>query len=163
MAGKTREPERRSGDTVQQEQAGGAAMTEAVPPVQRAKERFEGHRSATINLPFMTAVFRMPDLHAPTRKDLDSAARGAWSMMPSRKSMLFYGGLAATAVAGVIEWPVAAAIGVASAVASRGAANPAPRREVPAAAEESRMVDTAEASGTKGTVDTSRTKDTRAF
>jgi hypothetical protein len=92
---------------------------------ERAVERrFEGQRTATINLPFMTAVFRVPEVHAPTREDLDAAARGAWSMLPSGKSALFYGGLAATALAGVIEWPVAAAIGIGSALASRGAANP---------------------------------------
>ena len=47
-------------------------------------------------------------------------------MLPSGKALLFYGGLAATAVAGIIEWPVAAAIGVGTALANQGAANPAP-------------------------------------
>jgi hypothetical protein len=52
-------------------------------------------------------------------------------MLPSRKSLLFFGGLAATAVAGVIEWPVAVAIGVGTALASRGEANPEPRGGTP--------------------------------
>jgi hypothetical protein len=88
-----------------------------------------GHRSATLDLPLMRMQFRVPELHAPTRKDLDSVARGAWSMLPSGRSMLLFGGLAATAVAGVIEWPVAVAIGVGSALASRGAAGPEPQRD----------------------------------
>jgi hypothetical protein len=36
-----------------------------------------------------------------------------------------------TAVVGAIEWPVAAAIGVGSALASRGAANPQPGGDTP--------------------------------
>ena len=86
-----------------------------------------GGRTATLNLPFVTAQFRAPDLHVPSRQEVGDAARGAWSMLPSGSSMLFYGGLAATAVVGAIEWPVAAAIGVGSALASRGAANPLPQ------------------------------------
>jgi hypothetical protein len=70
----------------------------------------------------------------PSRKELGDAARGARSMLPSRSSMLFYGGLAATAVVGAIEWPVAAAIGVGSALASRGVANPLPQQEETAGA-----------------------------
>jgi hypothetical protein len=102
-------------------------LTEDVKPSSPAEGRFEGHRSATVNLPFVTAQFRVPDVHAPSRGDLGAAARGARSMLPSTKSMLFFGGLAATAVVGAIEWPVAAAIGVGTALASRGAADPQPR------------------------------------
>jgi hypothetical protein len=94
--------------------------------------RAEAPRSATVDLPFVTAQFRAPDLHVPTRDEIGSAARGAWSMMPSRSSMLFYGGLAVTAVIGAIEWPVATAIGVGTALASRGAADPRPGGDAPA-------------------------------
>jgi hypothetical protein len=86
----------------------------------------EGGRTATLDLPFVTARFRMPELHVPSRDELGSAARGARSMLPSRSSALFYGGLAVTAAIGAIEWPVAAAIGVGSALASRRATDPAP-------------------------------------
>jgi hypothetical protein len=86
-----------------------------------------------VNLPFVTAQFRMPDLRTPTREDLLAAAGGVRSLLPSRKSMLFYGGLAATAAAGVIEWPVATAIGIGSALASRGAADPTPPAQKPPA------------------------------
>jgi hypothetical protein len=98
--------------------------TAAVLPSQPAEAG--GRRAATLNLPFVTAEFRAPDLHVPGRQELGNAAREARSMLPSRSSMLFYGGLAATAVVGVIEWPVAAAIGVGAALASRGAADPRP-------------------------------------
>jgi hypothetical protein len=88
--------------------------------------RAEAARTATLNLPFVTAQFRAPDLHVPSRDEIGAAARGARSMLPSRKAMLFYGGLAVTAAVGAIEWPVAAAIGVGTAVASRGGADPRP-------------------------------------
>ncbi len=81
--------------------------------------------SPSLDLGFMSAQFQVPDWHLPdwrlpNRGDLDAATRGARSMLPSRKAMLFMGGLAVTAVAGVIEWPVAAAIGVGSVLAARG-------------------------------------------
>lgn len=108
-------------------QAGGTStLTEDVRPERPAEGGAEGERSATVNLPFVTAQFRAPHLHLPGRADLDAAARGAQSLLPSPKSLLFFGGLAATAVAGIIEWPVAAAIGVGTALASRGEANPEP-------------------------------------
>jgi hypothetical protein len=90
----------------------------------RAEER---RRTATLDLPFVSMQFRAPKMHVPTGGDVQAAARGAWSRLPSGKSMLFIGGLAVTAAAGVIEWPVAAAIGIGSALASRGQADPTPR------------------------------------
>lgn len=97
-------------------------------------------RTATVNLPFMTAVFhapevRMPEMHMPNRDDLNAAARRVGGFVPSGKAALYYGGLAAVAVAGVIEWPVAAAIGVGTALASRGQARPEPRGQEEAASD----------------------------
>jgi hypothetical protein len=108
---------------------GNGTKTEGARDVSTTETRAGGPRTATLNLPFVTAQFRAPDLHVPSRQEIGSAARGARSMLPSRSSMLFYGGLAATAVVGAIEWPVAAAIGVGSALASRGAANPVPQQQ----------------------------------
>ncbi|TQM43829.1 hypothetical protein [Pseudonocardia cypriaca] len=146
MAGKTRNADTRTGGTATpaDEQAGRKAEASAdstpaeeIRPERPAEGPFEGHRSATVNLPFVTAQFRMPDLRTPTRQDLQAAARGVRSLLPtqppSRKSMLFYGGLAATAAVGVIEWPVATAIGIGSALASRGAADPTPPAQKPPA------------------------------
>ncbi|HEY4420988.1 MAG TPA: hypothetical protein VGN22_15805 [Pseudonocardia sp.] len=76
---------------------------------------------------------RMPEVHPPTREDLDSAGRKALSVLPPPKTLLFFGGLAATAVIGAIEWPVAAAIGIGSALASRGEVKPEPRGNGPQA------------------------------
>ncbi|WP_214364247.1 hypothetical protein [Pseudonocardia sp. H11422] len=77
----------------------------------------------------MTAQFRAPDMHVPRPSDLGGVARGAWSMLPSPTATLYYGGLVATAALGVIEWPVAAAIGIGTALASRGELDPLPRRD----------------------------------
>ncbi|WP_128376321.1 hypothetical protein [Streptomyces cavernae] len=83
-------------------------------------------------------------LHAPvplpylTKGDLTSTARAATARLPGRpqaKDLAFYGGLGAMAVAGALEWPVAAAVGGATwLVRSRrketreeGAATPAER------------------------------------
>lgn len=104
--------------------SGGGELTRTAETT--GAEATGGGRTATLNLPFVTAQFRMPDLHVPSRDELGSAARGARSALPSRSSVLFYGGLAVTAAVGAIEWPVAAAIGVGSALASRRATDPTP-------------------------------------
>jgi len=97
-------------------------------PARPAEGRFEGRRSVTVDLPFVTAQFRVPDLQPPSRQELGWVVQTAQSLLPSGRSLLFFGGLAATAVAGIIEWPVAAAIGISSALAAQGATNPEPRR-----------------------------------
>jgi hypothetical protein len=146
VAGKTRNANTRTGGTAtpvdeqagrKAEASGDGTPAEEIRPERPAEGPFEGHRSATVNLPFVTAQFRMPNLRTPSREDLQAAARGVRSLLPtqppSRKSMLFYGGLAVTAVAGVIEWPVATAIGIGSALASRGAADPTQPAQKPPA------------------------------
>lgn len=90
----------------------------------------EGRRTATVNLPFVTARFRMPEFRLPgvTGGDMTAAAHTARSFLPPPRQMLYYGGLALMAVFDVIEWPVAAAIGIGAAVIGRGETEtPAPR------------------------------------
>ncbi|ONI82626.1 hypothetical protein ALI22I_42075 [Saccharothrix sp. ALI-22-I] len=78
-----------------------------------------------MNLPFVTAQFRAPELHmphvhAPSREDLGAVVRTAGSFLPAPRTVLYFGGLALMAALEVIEWPVAAAIGVGAALAPRG-------------------------------------------
>lgn len=108
-----------------------AETTERAAGVHPAEGRFAGRRSATVDLPFVTARFVVPDLQLPSRAELGWVVHTAQSMLPSGRSLLFFGGLAATAIAGIIEWPVAAAIGVGSALAGQGATNPEPRSGTP--------------------------------
>jgi hypothetical protein len=117
---------RTGGPQAARREEGNGTKTEVAREVSTTETRAGGARTATLTLPFMTAQFRAPDLHVPSRQEVGDAARGAWSMLPSGSSMLFYGGLAATAVVGAIEWPVAAAIGVGTALASRSAAGSGP-------------------------------------
>ncbi len=67
---------------------------------------------ATIPIPYVTG------------KDISDNVRAAGSALPDVKlpppeRMAFYGGLGALAAVGVVEWPVAAAIGAAAVVARR--------------------------------------------
>ena len=77
---------------------------------------------ATVELPFVTAQFHAPDVHVPGREDLTSAANSVRSQLPSRDHALFYGALGLSAAFAVIDWPVALAIGVGTALVSRGSA-----------------------------------------
>jgi hypothetical protein len=112
--------EERTEDGGQARRAGAAAET--MPERVAEAGAPGGRRWATLNLPLFYAEFRAPGHLVPTRDDVAGVARGVRSMLPSVTSTLFYGGLAVTAVIGVIEWPVAAAIGVGAAFARRGAA-----------------------------------------
>jgi hypothetical protein len=55
----------------------------------------------------------------PTPRELLRVAGAARTLMPSPEQLLYYTGLGAAAVMGVIEWPVALAVGAGVAVAQR--------------------------------------------
>lgn len=65
----------------------------------------------------MSAEFRAPKVPKPGQ--LVQAAGAATSLLPSRDRLLYYGGLGTAAVLGVIEWPVAVAIGAGLAIVQR--------------------------------------------
>ncbi|MDR7304417.1 hypothetical protein [Haloactinomyces albus] len=78
-----------------------------------------GH-STTVELPFVTARFHVPDIQFPTSsQDFTSAAESVRAQLPSREHSMFYGGLALGTAFAFIEWPVALAIGVGHALLNR--------------------------------------------
>ncbi|QUH02210.1 hypothetical protein HUO13_16655 [Saccharopolyspora erythraea] len=86
------------------------------------QRRSGGREGTTVNLPGVTAQFHQPDHYIPTRDDLAGAVSTVRSYLPSGKAMVFYGGLGALAAFDVLAWPVAAAIGVGTALAQQAAA-----------------------------------------
>lgn len=85
----------------------------------RRATRRTAPRTAKVDLPFVKAEFRVPELHMPavSREDVSAAAR---SLVPSPREAAYYGGLVLLAAFEVLEWPVAAVIGVGAAVLHRG-------------------------------------------
>ncbi|WP_246110274.1 hypothetical protein [Saccharopolyspora dendranthemae] len=73
-------------------------------------------RTTQISLPGLP---ELPEL--PGRENLTSTVTAVRSALPSRDQLLFYSGLTAAAALSVIEWPVAAAIGIGAAVVRRSA------------------------------------------
>jgi hypothetical protein len=73
-------------------------------------------------LPFVTVQFRAPDLHLPKPRqpEIGAALKRARTFLPSPQQALYYGGLGLMAAFELVEWPVAAAIGVGTALARRG-------------------------------------------
>jgi hypothetical protein len=93
-------------------------------------------RTATVNLPFVTAQFRRPEMHVPRlpgRQEVGAAAGVAQSFLPPPERLVYYAGLGALAAFEVVEWPVAVAIAAGTAIAGRSrgrtwsAASPAGR------------------------------------
>lgn len=130
---------------------------QAAPTAQRATAA----RTATVNLPFVTAEFRMPDVHVPevhvprprvpsmhmptvhvprppvphvSRREVSDVARFAASHLPSRKRLGFFASLGALAALDVIDWPVAAVVAAGSAIRDRQATEPRSPRAARAAA-----------------------------
>jgi hypothetical protein len=98
------------------------AAKDSATPSGAAQQR--SARTATVNLPFVTATFRKPDIHlphirVPNRQQALSAAQAAQSYLPSPKQAAYFGGLAALAAFEILEWPVALAIGAGTALMGR--------------------------------------------
>jgi hypothetical protein len=55
------------------------------------------------------------------RREIGDAARGAASLLPPPRELVFYTGLGALGALGLVEWPVAAAIGAGTMIARRSA------------------------------------------
>jgi hypothetical protein len=72
-----------------------------------------------VRLPFITAEFQRPDVSLPGRAEIEGAVGTVREKLPPPEELAYYGGLALLAVFSVIEWPVAAAIGVGTAVTHR--------------------------------------------
>lgn len=107
------------------ETSAGEQGTPATPPSaeKTAPAETRERKSFTVNLPLVTMEFRaphmpkaqMPHPHMPhmTKEQMPKPH------MPRADHVAYYGGLGALAAFEVIEWPVAAAIGIGTAVAER--------------------------------------------
>lgn len=97
----------------------------AQPAGQRTggSEETPHRRTATVNLPFVTAEFRAPELKLPSmsvrppnRSDLDGAVSAIRSRLPTPGQAVYYAGLGVLGALELIEWPVVLAIGVGTAL-----------------------------------------------
>jgi hypothetical protein len=81
----------------------------------------------------ITLEFRPPQVGGREVGRAVGAARAFLPALPSRERLAYYGGLGALAAFGLLEWPVAAAIGVGTVIAQRsrsgGGENLRSRRE----------------------------------
>lgn len=100
-----------------------------------AQDHESGAHGYRVNLPFVTAEFRaphmprlsapsmprvsMPHVSMPNRRALGEGIGAARNRLPSSARAAYYGGLAIMAALQLIEWPVAVALGVGTALAGR--------------------------------------------
>lgn len=129
----------RGKSTSRRSQARASTATGSRPPTaarqrRTATEHARRTHGTTVQLPFVTAEFHRPDVHLPGRAEVEGAIGAVRKNLPPPEQMVYYGGLAALAVFSVIEWPVAAAIGVGTAVAHHAAGHGLRGRQRPASA-----------------------------
>ncbi|GAA4191665.1 hypothetical protein AB0C10_36010 [Microbispora amethystogenes] len=87
----------------------------------------EEHRPRLdLDLPFMSLQLRAPEMHLPhvglphiSGREVGHAMDVARTFLPPPERIMYYGGLGALAVLGILEWPVAAAIGAGTMIAQR--------------------------------------------
>ncbi|WP_433425243.1 hypothetical protein ACQP1V_20135 [Microtetraspora malaysiensis] len=102
------------------------AARAASTPTPITQGQHDGHNGEfTLNLPMVSLQFhrpQMPHVEMPhmSRQEVGHAVDVARSFLPPPERVIYYGGLGALAVFGVLEWPVAAAIGVGTMLAQRG-------------------------------------------
>ncbi|GIH48484.1 hypothetical protein SAMN05421833_11187 [Microbispora rosea] len=90
-------------------------------------EMKEEHRpQLDLNLPFLRVQLRAPEMHLPhvgmphiSGRDVGHAMDVARTFLPPPERIMYYGGLGALAALGILEWPVAAAIGAGTLIAQR--------------------------------------------
>jgi len=100
----------------------GRATSGKRPASRRRTSSKGGANEATVLVPVVTPHLNVYRLHVPTRgmSYVGDAGKTVASYLPPPERLAFYGGLGIAAVFGVIEWPVAAAVGVGIALAQRG-------------------------------------------
>lgn len=83
--------------------------------------RHDADRRSGVPIPLLTPQVKVFHVPAPPAVGaVAEAGRSVASHLPPRDQLVFYGGLGAMAAFNVISWPVAAAIGVGTAIARRG-------------------------------------------
>lgn len=93
----------------------GRAKSKAPQRETQTRQGGKGAQGATIPIP-------VPEIHTKQVSVLDTMGQArrtiTGQLRPSRR-LLFYGGLVGVAAFGIIDWPVAAAIGIGTMVARR--------------------------------------------
>jgi hypothetical protein len=99
---------------------GGATTT-----VRRRAERPSAARAngngVDVTVPVLTPHLRTVHVPTPGMSYVEDAGRVVAGYLPSPGRLAFYGGLGVAAVVGLLDWPVAAAIGIGTAIARRTA------------------------------------------
>ncbi|GGO21815.1 hypothetical protein GCM10010116_43930 [Microbispora rosea subsp. aerata] len=100
--------------------------TPAPAPAPSPEKKEEHRPQLDLNLPFLRIQLRAPEMHMPhvgmphiSGRDVGHAMDVARTFLPPPERIMYYGGLGALAALGILEWPVAAAIGAGTMIAQR--------------------------------------------
>ncbi|HUR09107.1 MAG TPA: hypothetical protein VM347_41665 [Nonomuraea sp.] len=151
-----------------------------------AQSRASSSKELSLDLPLLSIKVRPPDLRMPhvgmphlelpriSRQEVGHAVDVARTLLPPPDRIAYYGALGVLAAFGVLEWPVAAAIGAGTLIARRGrqgeSGSPARRAQGSPAAVRPRTTATAttstaapkRAAGSKGATATAAPKSAAA-
>jgi hypothetical protein len=132
-----------------------------------AQSRASSSKELSLDLPLLSIKVRPPDLRMPhvemphlempriSRQEVGHAVDVARTLLPPPERIAYYGALGVLAAFGVLEWPVAAAIGAGTLIARRGwegrSGSPARRTQRSPAAERPRTATTATAASKRAT------------
>jgi hypothetical protein len=129
-------------------------------PRGRAAVSDEGPKRLTLDLPMLSIEVRQPEMRMPhlemsrlpmphiSRQELGHYVDVVRTFLPPPERMAYYGALGALAVFGVVDWPIAAAIGAGTIIAQRQRRRQPPMLSTPRATQAST---TASATRTRAT------------
>jgi hypothetical protein len=81
--------------------------------------RAQTEHGVDVPIPVLTPHMKVMHLRTPRMAYMEDAGRMVAAYMPPPERIAFYGGLGVAAVVGLLDWPVAAAIGIGAVVARR--------------------------------------------
>jgi hypothetical protein len=110
--------------TTKQRAASGKTPARKTTAAERGREpraRARAAGEAVVPIPVITPRVKVLKLHVPPpgMAYVEDAGRVMASYLPPPERLAFYGGLGAAAIFGIIDWPVAAAIGLGTVIARR--------------------------------------------
>lgn len=95
------------------------ATTTVQRPAARPSATRAGGNGVDVPLPVLTPHLKTVHVPTPGMSYVEDAGRTVAAYLPPPGRLAFYGGLGIAAVAGLLDWPVAAAIGIGTVVARR--------------------------------------------
>lgn len=110
-----------AGKATKRKTASRKTATRAKPADRRRPSRAaKTEERVSVPVPVLTPHMKVLNMPVPGMSYVSDAGRVVAGYLPPPERLAFYGGLGLAAIVGVLDWPVATAIGIGAMIARRG-------------------------------------------